>query len=222
MPKFLYPPPLSGCQRHLTLPVVASSAQTLSSFVVTYSVPFASTGNDCSPRRTPASIAWKSTVTTRPRLPTLLLSISVSGECRFSFGVLPKPPQPTFGPEAFVPALADVSATPTNKTTTRRTSPFELRRERAIGLSILLLRLRRAARAARAARALRLRGTARVASHCACGPAPWPSGRCRTGCGAVLRRRRGRLRRRRGRRSPRRACPAPRVLPDPGGRRSRA
>ena len=65
IPKFLKTATSSGVQRHFSFPVSASSAQTLSSFVVTYSVPFASTGYDCSPRRVFASSAWKSTVYTR-------------------------------------------------------------------------------------------------------------------------------------------------------------
>ena len=95
MPKFRKTATSSGVQRHLTLPVVASSAQTLSSFVVRYSVPFDSTGYDCSPRRTLESIWRKSTVNSRPSWATFPVPICVSGECRFSSGVLPKPPQPT-------------------------------------------------------------------------------------------------------------------------------
>ena len=55
-----------------------------------------STGYDCSPRRMFGSIVRKSTVNARPSWSTLPVVICVSGEWRFSSGVLPNPPQPTF------------------------------------------------------------------------------------------------------------------------------
>ena len=73
IPKLRKTATLSGVQRHLTSPVVAFKAKTLSSFVVTYSVPFDSTGYDCSPRLILASIAWKSTVKRRPSLLDVVL-----------------------------------------------------------------------------------------------------------------------------------------------------
>jgi hypothetical protein len=48
-------------------------------------------------------------VKSRPNWSTFAPVICVSGECRSSFGVLPKPSQPTFA-SAFVRAEADVSS----------------------------------------------------------------------------------------------------------------
>ncbi len=67
-PKSLKTATSLGDQRHFTWPVVALRAQTLSLLVVMYSVPFDSTGYDCSPCRTVGSMLWKSTVKRRPRL----------------------------------------------------------------------------------------------------------------------------------------------------------
>ena len=64
---------------------------TLSSFVVTYIGRSTTTGYDCSPRRAPGSIAWKSTVKTRPSWSTLSLLIWVSDDRRMLSGVLPQP-----------------------------------------------------------------------------------------------------------------------------------
>ncbi len=127
IPKLRKTATLSGVQRHFTLPVVASSAQTLSSFVVTYRVPFASTGYDCSPRRTLASIVWKSTVKLRPSWSTFPGVISVSGECRISSGVLPKPPQPTSAPAS---RRADADASMTQPATARRSAATAATRAR--------------------------------------------------------------------------------------------
>ena len=76
-----------------------------------------------------------------PEVGDVALSISVNGECRSSFGVLPKPPQPTFGVERCCGSGGDQQGesgdrTPSAGRATERENP------RIIALSIVLARRR--------------------------------------------------------------------------------
>jgi len=90
MPKFLKNPLFRGLYCQSTLPVAPSSAKTLSSFVVTNSLPPMASGYDCWPRRTSGSSFWKSTTYARSRRETFAGAIWVSGECRSLAAVRPK------------------------------------------------------------------------------------------------------------------------------------